>query len=155
MDELNGFRTWNSDVTQAYLQSSEPRIRDIFISRPVPEFELEPHQCLKLLTPLYGLYESGDLWHKNLDDRQKNDMGVRLLSFDPTLYVLMREGLLSGLSGTYVHEMMRAREEQFQKIAQATSQHFQIAEDSYLAYGFGGFVLLKDEGVCAQLNQAD
>ncbi len=64
---MHGFDIWTSDVRQAYLQSAEPLARDIFIEKPVPEFELAPEQCLQLLKPLYGLCESGDLWHKTLD----------------------------------------------------------------------------------------
>ena len=153
--ELHGFCTWTSDVSQSYLQSAEPLMRGIFISRPVPGFELEPHQCLKLLKPLYGLCESGDMWHRTLDAHHKKDMGMRPLRSDLALYVLMREGPLSGLSGKYVDYMIRAGNEQIQKIAQSTSQRFQKAEDSYLPCGFTGFLLYKDKGGCVQLNQAD
>lgn len=46
--EMNGFDIWTSDVHQAYLQSTEPLLRD-------PEFEIKVDQCFKLLKPLYGL----------------------------------------------------------------------------------------------------
>ena len=59
---------WSCDVRQAYLQSAKPLSREIFITKPVPEFELQPEQCLKLLKPLYGLCDSGDLWHKTVDE---------------------------------------------------------------------------------------
>ena len=58
---VHGFDIWTSDVRQAYLQSADPLSRPVFISKPVPKFELEPSQCLQLLKPLYGLCESGDL----------------------------------------------------------------------------------------------
>eukprot|EP00171_Calliarthron_tuberculosum_P004009 IDg4009t1 len=54
---LHGFDIWTSDVRQVYLQSAEPLSRDIFIKKTLPEFELEPHQCLQLMKPLYGLSE--------------------------------------------------------------------------------------------------
>ena len=37
---LHGFQVWASDVRQAYLQSSVPLDRDVFITHPVPEFQL-------------------------------------------------------------------------------------------------------------------
>lgn len=50
-----GFDVWTSDVTQAYLQSAIPLSRDLFLDSSVPELELSPHQCMKILRPLYGL----------------------------------------------------------------------------------------------------
>lgn len=49
---MRDFEIWTSDVRQAYLQSADPLDRDIFITNVLPEFELEPHKCLKLLKPL-------------------------------------------------------------------------------------------------------
>lgn len=49
-----GFEVWRSDVSQSYLQYSEPLARGIFIATPAPEFELKPCACLQLRKPLYG-----------------------------------------------------------------------------------------------------
>ena len=95
---IHGFDVWTSDVRQAYLQSAEPLAREVFIAKPVPEFELHPSQCLKLLKPLYGLCESGDLWHQTLDRHHREDLGMNPLRSDPALYVLMKNKLLHGLS---------------------------------------------------------
>lgn len=71
---INGFDIWTSDFRQAYLQPAEPLSRDFCISNPVPEFEVEPSQCLKLLKPLYELCELGDLWHETLDRHHREDL---------------------------------------------------------------------------------
>lgn len=58
----HGFGILTSDVTQAYLQSSFPLLRDIFLSKEIPELNLETEQAMKLIKRLHGLCESGDLW---------------------------------------------------------------------------------------------
>ncbi len=64
-----GFDVWTATVTQAYLQSAEPLMRDGFLKTPALEFEIDPEQCLKLVRPLYGLCKSGDFRHEALDKR--------------------------------------------------------------------------------------
>ncbi len=63
---LLGFAIWSADVTQAYLASSSLLQRDVYIRNPAPDFELHQDQILKLVRPLYGLSESGDLWNGTL-----------------------------------------------------------------------------------------
>jgi len=125
-----GFDVWTSDVKQAYLQSSEPLSREIFIGKPAPEFELDQTQCLKLLKPLYGLCESGDLWHATLDLHHREDLGMSPFRFDPTLYILMKQGALQGLSGGYLDDIIRAGNAHFKKVARRTHTTFEMAEDT-------------------------
>ena len=82
------FDVWTSDVKQAYLQSSQLFSREEFIENPVPEFSLEPHQCLQLLKPQYGLCESDDLWHDTMDKHHREGLGMKPLRSDSALYVL-------------------------------------------------------------------
>ena len=58
---IHSFEVWTADVRQAYLQSAEPLLRDIFIKDPVPEFKLDAGHWLQLIKPPYGFCESGDL----------------------------------------------------------------------------------------------
>lgn len=59
LEDAFDFRNCSSDVTQAYVQSSEELQKDIFIDSP-KELNLGPGQLVKLLKPLYGPLESVD-----------------------------------------------------------------------------------------------
>lgn len=89
MATIHGSDIWTSDVRIAYLQSAKPLLRDFYIERPVPEFELQPEQFLKLLKSLYGLCDLGDLWFKTLGNHHRLDLGMTPLKSDPTLYRIM------------------------------------------------------------------
>lgn len=65
------------DIRQAYLQASEPLEGDVFIGAPAPEFELSPEPCLKLLRPLYGRCDAGDLWHTTLDKHYCHELKMK------------------------------------------------------------------------------
>ena len=129
---LYGFDVWTADVRQAYLQSSEALIRDVFIKDPVREFELYPTQCLKLLRPLYGLCESRVLWHASLDAHHRNDLRMRPLLIESALYAFIVDGHLKGLSGTYVDDPIRAGDKEFKKLSNATAEKFDMADEEHL-----------------------
>jgi Reverse transcriptase (RNA-dependent DNA polymerase) len=70
-----GFNLFSTDVTQAYLQSAEKLLRDVYI-KPTKELSMEPGQLLKLLRPLYGLADSGDYWGRTLSNHLREDLGM-------------------------------------------------------------------------------
>ena len=140
-------------MRQAYLQSAEPLCRELFILKPVPEFELSPDQCLKLLKPLYGLCESGDLWHKTLDEHHRKDLGMVPLRSDRALYKLMIDGLLVGLSGGYVDDLLRAGSTRFRELSRKTNERFQMDEDEVIPCTFSRFHLERDEHGCITQHQ--
>lgn len=83
LSRLLHFNLW-----QAYLHSSKPLKRDIYICKPVLEFELEPFQCLLLLKHLYILCESSDLWHAQLDKNHRIHFGNEAFQVRPcSLYI--------------------------------------------------------------------
>jgi hypothetical protein len=60
-----GYRIFSTDVTQAYLQSAEPLMSDVYI-KALAEFELNANQVLKALRPLHGLSDLDDYWRNTL-----------------------------------------------------------------------------------------
>ena len=107
----------------------------------MPEFELYPSQCLKLLKPLYGLCESGDLWHETLARYHREDLVMPSLRSDPALYTLITNGVLKGFSDGYVDELIRPRDKDFKEVSKKTNARFEMAEDQKLPCSFTGFFL--------------
>lgn len=150
-----GFKLWVSDVRQAYLQSDEPTSRPVFIKTLVPEFKLSKQQAVQLLKPLNGLSESGDFWFNTLDKHHIEELGMRTLRSDPALYVLRKEGEVTGLSGAYVDDMIRAGSEDYHKLSYKTNERFEMAEEKSLPCTFTGFKIGQDEDGIFTLEQND
>ena len=145
LSAMHGFETWTSDVTQAYLQSAKPLNREVYIRNPPPEFELADDEALVLLRALYGLGESGDLWHETLDEHHRSDLGMTPLRSDPACYFALREGVLQGMSGTYVDDMLRAGNANFARLCEGTRKRFDMSEDARPPCTFTGFRLSRDK----------
>ena len=148
-----GFDTWTSDIHQAYLQTSEPLQREVFIKNAAAEFELSPDQCLKLLRPLYGLCDAGDLWHTTLHKHYRLDLGMAPFKTDPALYYWIVDGILKGMSGSHVDDLLRWGDKDFRELSKGTSDRFEMTEESNFPTEFTGFVLEKDDEGNMIINQ--
>ena len=98
---------------QVYFKCAEPPTREIFINKPVPEFEPDPSQYLQLLKPSHGICGSGDLWHETINKHNREDLCMTSFRSDPALYALIFKGLLKGLSGGYFDGVLRAGDKDF------------------------------------------
>ena len=134
-----GFDLWSSEVKLAYLQSSEPLTRRVFIKNPAPEFGLQPNECFELLRPLYGLSDAGDLWHQTLHSVLVRDLGLVPTKADPSLYLAYANGELFGLNGSYVDDLLRAGAPSFRDICGATHERFETSGDDIPPFTFAGF----------------
>lgn len=134
-----GFEVWSSDVKLAYLQSTEPLRRRVFISNPAPEFELDPRECFELLKPLYGLCDAGDLWHQTLNKHLINDLHLEPTRCDPSLYFSIRQGELIGINGTYVNGLLRAGTREFRSVCELTNKKFETSGCEVPPFTFAGF----------------
>lgn len=80
--EMFGFRVWSQDVTQAYLQSADKVMRDVYL-KPSKEFKLDKNRLLKLLKPLYGLSDdAGDYWDATIMRHLKEDLNMSQSALD-------------------------------------------------------------------------
>ena len=150
---VHGFDIWSSDVRQAYLQFTEPMSRELFITKPVPESELQSEHCLKLLKPRHGLCDSGDLWNKTLDEHHRHDLGMTPFRSDPALYKIMSNGLVMCISGGYVDALLRTGSPGFRQLATKTKERFQMGEDEHTPCTLSGFSLAHGKDGSLEQNQ--
>ena len=133
---IQGFEIWTPSVLQAVLQTTKPLSRNLFVSKPMLEFNLFPDQFLKLLEPLYDLCGSGDLWPKTLQEHHRMDLGMNSHRLDLAVYKLMVDGLLAGLSDDYVNDLLRTGRPAFRELSRKTHARFEMDEDESIPYTF-------------------
>lgn len=143
---------WISDVTQAYLQSAAPHMREMYIANPTPEFELSENQCFKLLKLLYGLCGAGDLWWETLDRYHREDLNMRPFRSDPAFHRLLGDKTLHGISGIYSDDMLRAGDQHFKHIAKLTWEKFNMGENESAPFTFTVFHVLHSDGDTSELE---
>ena len=124
---VHSFPVWTSDVKLAYLQSTKPLERSVFIRDPAPVIELDPSECFDLLLPLYGLCGAGDLWHESLNRHLTKDLHLQSPKVDPQLYFSFRNGKLVGIHGSYVDNLLRAGDKEFRQSSQLTHKRFETS----------------------------
>lgn len=100
-------------VTQAYLQSAQKFLRDIFV-KPTGEVELGPDAIFKLLEPFYGLRNSIDYWGRTIYEHSRSDLGMKSRAKDGSLFFKVIGTKHSGLCVAYVDDLLQAENEQFE-----------------------------------------
>lgn len=139
------FDIWTADARQAFLQAFLPIGREVYIKNPVKEFNLNSNQCLKLLRPLYGLADSGDLWYARIDEHHRKELKMKASKLDPALYYIKKNNILFGFSGGYVDDFMRAGNQEFKKLSNMTNEIFDMGQNEQIPTDFTGFSLTKDD----------
>lgn len=132
-----GFRVWNDDVSQAYLQSASSLIREVYM-KPSKEFEIPAGHLLKLLKPLYGLSDSGDYWNVTFKDHIQSDLGMESTVSDKSLFFKLVQKKLQGLMGTYVDDSLLAGDDEFLKLSEKTIEKFESKEREFDNIRFAG-----------------
>lgn len=117
---------WTSDVTQAYLQSVIPLARSFFLTSTVSKLDLDLHECIKILQPLYGLSDFGDHWYQTLQRHHIDDLGMKQMKSDSSLNSILRDKILSGMPGTNVDDLLRAGASTFQTRSSQTETRFDM-----------------------------
>ncbi len=139
-----GFRLWSQDVSQAYLQSAEKLMREVY-ARPTKEFCLPSDQLLRLLKPLYGLPDSGDYWHSTFAKHLRDDLLMSCTAGDLSLFFKVVHGKLAGITGAYVDDTLGAGDEDFQKESEKTQEKFESKPREFDNFVFAGIEIEKTE----------
>lgn len=111
-----GMRLFTHDVTQAYIQSEEHFFTNVFLvpkERDRHLFGVTSDKALKLIKPLYGLCDSGDYWAQTIERHLCSDLGMIPCILDPSLFMRIDNGTLTGLPGNYVDDNLNAGNEKF------------------------------------------
>lgn len=140
-----GFRLWSQDVSQAYLQSAERLMRDVYV-KPTREFNLPAGHLLKLLKPLYGLSDSGDYWHATFSNHLIHDLDMTSTTGDLSLFFKVVEGKLRGMTGAYVEDTIGTGTKDFGEESKATGDRFQSKAREGGNFQFAGIKIEEMEG---------
>jgi Reverse transcriptase (RNA-dependent DNA polymerase) len=132
-----GFRVCTHDVQQAYLQSAESLLRDVYL-KPPAVLNLGADQVLKLLRPLYGLCDAGDYWARTILDHLTKDLGLTQAIGDSGLFFQTMNRKLVALTSSFVDDLLMAGTEDFHEQSLCTSDRFKSRERDYDKVRFAG-----------------
>ena len=104
-------------------------------------------------TPLYGLSDAGDLWHKTLHTHLVDDLHLIPTKTDPSLYFAHANGEIIGLSGSYVDDLLRAGTPEFRTSSSRTHVRFETTGDEDPPFTFAGFNIAKRSDVPYAIDQ--
>ena len=139
-----GFRLFSTDVTQAYLQSTENLMREVYI-KPTGEFELNQDKLLKLIKPLYGLADSGDYWGRTISNHIKQDLNMTETTGDGAFFFKCIRGKLDGMCITYVDDALQAGTKEYSALAHKTKEKFKCKGRAYDKFNFVGVQVEKHD----------
>ena len=146
-------RRWSNDIKLGYLQSTEPLRRRVFIANLSSCFELEPHQCFKLLRPLYGLCYVVDLLAPDLAQKLSRGFGTWAHKSWPVTVFFSALANWS-VSTRHVTDLLRTRDSEFRKKCPKTHQTFETSANEPHLFTSSGFnvSVTEDASLSIDLN---
>lgn len=81
------------------------------------------------MKPIYGLCDAGDLLFQSLGAHYRRELAIEPMTCDPSLYVATNVGILQRFSGTFVEDLLRAGNNEFNEKAKKISHCFGMAQD--------------------------
>lgn len=115
------FEVWNKDLTQEYTRKDNLS-RDVYMKFTL-EFQLPPEHYLKVLNPLYGLSESGDLLFNKYYFILKKVL-LKQTDGGIAFYYIYKEHL-QGMLAVYVDDTITSGNKPFKTLADQIPQTFE------------------------------
>ena len=122
------FDLWTRDVKQAFIQSSFPLDRTLFI-KPATNPDImsmanhPKDSYLKALKPIYGLSESPGYWWQTFKNNHISEMGMKQSSLDPCLFYEYGSSEPLGIIGTLVDDTLGCRNTKFMEKKNLSQNH--------------------------------
>ena len=138
------FKVWSQDISQAYLQGAEKLSRDVYI-RPGPELKIPSGHLLKLLKPIYGLADSGDIWNTTFSKHLQEDLGMQRAQTDMSMFFKRDRKELTGIEATYVDDSLAVGDESFNILTNETGKRFEAKEKEFNSLRFSGVYIETSE----------
>ena len=147
------FVIWSTDINQAYLQSAVELKREVFTKPDI--LELNQDELIQIIKPLYGLADSGDYWNETLTKHHLQHLRMKQTEGDFSLFFYHIGQKLAGLSGTYVDDILRAGNKEFNDYStKITHSAFDAKNPMYNEFTFTGLQLsgTKEQRQISQKN---
>lgn len=132
-----GFRIFSTHVTEAYLQSNDDLVRDVYI-KPAAELGISSVKMLKLLKPLYDLADSEYYCGKTLKNHLQENLNTVPSKGDEAFYFKSENSLLDGISAVYFDDILQASTNTFLKAVEQTKSKFKCKDRKYDHRQFAG-----------------
>jgi hypothetical protein len=159
------------DITQAYIQSSQPLKRYILARLPKElQNDYPKGTLLQVVRPLYGLAEAGAYWFNTYHNHHKNKLSMKTSTFDPCLLIRTTGKETFGLTAlqtddtfSFVTEdMSRAEQRELEAAELRAKDKTRLTENQPLEFNGGRIELLQDgiieftqKGQASQLRVID
>ncbi len=112
MSAIMGFYVWTEDISQAHLQSASELLREFHL-KPNCQLRIPAGYVLKLLCPLCGLADSGDYWNATFAKHLTDNLSIKTVSSEMSLFSRHARGQISGLLASYVDDTLECGDRTF------------------------------------------
>ena len=149
------WQLWGADIKTAFL-SGDPSTREIYF-RPPPEVKqwmsLEEDDILRLQKAAYGLAEAPRAWFLRLC-RELRQTGLTQSQLDPCLWFLRRDGVLQGICGIHVDDLIGGGTKEMTKALEELKTRLPFGDFRNSTIRYTGIEIRQDPNTkCIEIGQ--